>query len=124
MRKLRRLRDRLGYGPGHFSQLATSHDYFGDGWGQLHELDDGELRDAVEDMQLCWRQHHAEIREECEPLEPWFTEYFTDPQRLIAETTKARSYMEYQHKHNGYRPYDEFEKQYNPPAPAAPPAAD
>jgi hypothetical protein len=91
MRKLKRIRDRLGYHDNHFSQLASGHDWFG-GWGHLERMDDATLAATVQEMADCWRAHEADVRALCEPRTPWFQDYAADPQNLITEVIATREY--------------------------------
>jgi hypothetical protein len=86
------LRNRRGYSIGHFSHLATAHDFFGDGFGHLDKLPINDLPAVVESMAECWHQHQSEIAAECAPREPWFAQYAAAPQQLIDEVIAQRDY--------------------------------
>ncbi len=102
MRKLRRLRDRIGWTEGHILQLAGGYDFFGEGWGELHTLTDSQLRQAVDEMSDCYRTRYAEVMAVLPRVDrvetPWFARYASDPQKLIAERTADRTYMQEQHR--------------------------
>ena len=94
MRKLRRLRDRVGYGDGHFTQLATGHDFFNAAWGLLDQLSGRDLQETLVDMVQCYRQHETEVWAECAPNRPWFADYQGNPQKLIGEVCAQREYAQ------------------------------
>lgn len=84
-------RGRRGWTQSHLMQLASSHDFFCDAWGDLHSMPTDKLAEVVADMQACWTAHEAAVRAECRPREPWFGQYAGQPQKLIDEITNPSS---------------------------------
>ena len=122
------LRARRGWNAHHWGQLLTGRDWSLVGptrgaWGNIYELKGDELVETVAEMLACWKQQRHLVTPEHAGLNdlghrPWFEQYADNPQLLIDEILKYQAYMQYQSDHNGYRPYSEFEQQYNPAAAA------
>jgi len=83
MRRTRQHRQTAGYSKRQLCHLLTGHDWpfmRGNYWGELSNLPDQPLRNALADMLTCWREcQHLVTPEHCgtndlgEP--PWFQPY-------------------------------------------------